>query len=603
VDPVVRFLHSRPLSKEEHPHDLCILHVGALQFTPRVETSCSRSNSKMHFSSPWPQLVFAKCNILSYLFPTNSEPSGKPIWIDAAHPSKSLSAVQTLSWIKRFAVGLDDLGVAQQQAVMVISPNHIFVPIAFLATVGSKRYFTGANPSYTANELAHQLKVVNAAVLLIHPSLLEVGLAAAEQAAISLHRLFLFSDYECSPTRGLRDWRSMAASEQESSSWRWDALEEDDAAATTIAAINFSSGTTGLPKGVCITHYNLIANASQATFNHFGDATPQIRVAASAERWLAVLPLYHAYSQLFAISIACKLRVSVYVIQKFGFDELLCYIERFKITRLQLVPPILAMMAKRPETSRYDLSSVQHILCGAAPLSSDLQSEITRRFKTGVRQGWGMTETTCSGIMTPDFTNNVPGSIGYLLPNSESRLLDDDGNHIIRDNEPGELWLRGPQIMLGYWNNEEATRESLTPDGWFRTGDVAVVRENRWWIVDRKKELIKVNGLQVAPAELEAVLLKHPDITDAVVVGLLIRDEEFPRAYVVLRDGRHGKIDPETISEFVAGKVAKHKRLSGGVRFVKEVPRLASGKTVRKVVREWAREDANAMATSLKAKI
>ncbi|EXJ84529.1 hypothetical protein A1O3_05198 [Capronia epimyces CBS 606.96] len=555
----------------------------------------------MPYSSPFPPLDIPKCNILSYLFPPDKAVSDQPLWLDAADTSHSLSPAQTLSWVKRFALGLDKLGVAQQQAVMVLTPNHLYVPMVYLAAAGSKRYFTGANPIYTVAEVAHQMKVIEAAVVLIHPSLLETGIAAAKQAAVPLDRLFLFSDRECPTTRGVRDWRSMVASEAEARSWQWDPLD-GEASLQTIAAVNFSSGTTGLPKGVCITHRNLISNAAQTIYNKFY-GTEYSAEKPGPERWLAFLPLYHAYSQLWTINIACKLQIPVYVMPKFAFEDFLKYIEQFKITTLQLVPPVLVMLSKRPETAKYDISSLKHLLCGAAPLSGELQNEVSRRFNVVISQGWGMTETTCGGIMVPGMMEDRTGSIGYLLANTEAKLINDDGKEVTSQGEPGELWVRGPQMLLGYWRNEQATKESKTEDGWFNTGDVAICREDKWWIVDRKKELIKVNGLQVAPAELEAVLLEHEHVADAAVVGIVLHDEELPRAYVVLQERAKGKTTEEDIKNFVAGKVAKHKRLEGGVKFIDEVPKLASGKVVRKLMKEWAKRDAKEVERTVKPRL
>jgi len=439
------------------------------------------------YTSPWAPLDIPKCNVLSYLFPPRIASSDTPIWIDADTTSSSLSTAQMLSMIKRFALRLDKLGIAQKEAIMVFSPNHLFVPMIYLAVAGSKRFFTGANPGYTANEVAHQMRAVEPAIVLVHDTLLETGIAAAKQARMSLDHLFVFSDtdYSSHPIQGLRNWRSILASQNESASWQWDSLE-GELAVQTVAVINFSSGTTGLPKGVCITHHNLVANTAQAVFNQYQGTQK------SAERWLAFLPLYHAYSQLFTINIACKLQIPVYIMPKFTFENFLKHVQRFKITTLQSVPPVLVMMIKRPEITKYDVSSISHMLCGAAPLSSDLQNEVMSRFNLVVCQAFGMSETTCAAIMTPGMTKDLTGSIGYLLPNTDARLLDEDGKEVTGDGEPGELYLRGPQIMLEYWKNETATHESKTGD-WLKTGDVAVTRGGKWWIVDRKKELIKVN--------------------------------------------------------------------------------------------------------------
>jgi len=555
----------------------------------------------MPYSSPYPDLDIPKQNILSYLFPPDKPLSTKPLWIDAQNPSLSLSQAQMLLWIRRFAVGLDKLCIKEQQAVMVFTPNHMYVCAAYLAAAGSKRLFTGANPIYTVNEVAHQMKAIDAAVVLIHPDLLETGIDAAKQANVPTDRLFIFSDTESPTTQGVRDWRSFLASESEAESWQWDPLD-GKASLQTIAAINFSSGTTGLPKGVCISHRSLITNAAQCIFNKF-EGTQYSQDNPGPERWLAFLPLYHAYSQLWTINIACKLQVPVYVMGRFNFEDFLRYIEQYKVTALQVVPPIIVMLSKRPETAKYDISSLKHLFCGAAPLKSELQNEVSKRFNLVICQGWGMTETTCAGIMMPGMTKDLTGSIGYLIPNTEAMLVDDDGREITKDGEPGELWLRGPQMLLCYWRNEKATKESITEDKWFKTGDVAITNKGLWWIVDRKKELIKVNGMQVAPAELEAVLLEHPDVADAAAVGITVNDQELPRAYVVLQEQTKGKTTEEDIKKFVASKVATYKRLEGGIKFIDEVPKLASGKIVRKLMKEWAKQDAKEIEGQIKARL
>ncbi len=510
----------------------------------------------MIHKSKFESIVIPQCNILSYLFPAGEALSTKPLLIDAKSPSKRLSPADLLLWVQRFALGLDHLGVPNNTAVMVFTSNHLYVPVAYLAAAGSKRYYTGANPACTADELSFQISTVKPTVVLVHPSLFETGYAAVKDAF----------------------------------SWRWDELGQDSA--RQIATINFSSGTTGLPKGVCISHYNLIPNALQTMHVKLGGTTGPL----TNERWLAFLPLYHAFSQLFTINIASRLGVTVYVVQSFSFVEFLYYIQRYRITTLQAVPPVMNMLAKRPETAQYDLSSLKNIMVGAAPMPLQLSNELTQRFNFCIARGWGMTETTCVGMLEPDNVMSTDGNSGYLLPNTEAKIVDDSGQEVT-DGAPGELWIRGPQTMLGYWNNKQATRESITNEGWVKTGDVVVVKDDKWWVVDRKKELIKVNGLQVAPAELEALLLQHEEIMDAAVVGLEVDGNEYPRAYVVLRahsapsEGERALTERD-VQEHVARKTAKHKHLKGGVLFKESIPRLQSGKIVRSKVRQWAKQDA-----------
>lgn len=552
----------------------------------------------MVYKSKFDSIEIPKCNILSYLFPENETLSEKPIWIDADAPSNSLSPKQMLSYVKRFVVGLEKLNIGQQVAIMVFTPNHIFVPLAYLAAAGSRRYYTGANPAYTVTELAHQISNVQPGLFLVHPSLVETGLAAAKMAGLSRNMIYLFGEGEFEQQNGLQPWTTILASMAESESWKWDNL--GDEALSEIATINFSSGTTGVAKGVCNTHYNLVSNVAQVLFALF-EGPSQAGTSAldpKEERWLATLPLYHAFSQLYTIGIACRLQLPIYVMKKFSLSGFLNNIQRYRITTVQTVPPVMSMLAKLPEdqVKITDFSTLRNAMVGAAPMSVGIEEDVINTFRVFVSRGWGMTETTCVGTLTLPNTRNVNGSVGFLIPNTTAKLVDDNGNEI--SDGPGELLLRGPQIMLGYWRNEAATKEIITPDGWLRTGDVAVIKDDMWYIVDRKKELIKVNGLQVAPAELEAVLLQHPEVTDAAVVGMMLSaDLELPRAYIVMSTGRStSQAQKEEVQKFVADRVSRHKWLAGGIMVVDEIPRLLSGKIRRGVVKEWALRDAKGLS-------
>jgi 4-coumarate--CoA ligase len=547
----------------------------------------------MVYKSKFGSIIIPQCNILSYLFPASESPSTRPLLIDAKSPYKRLSSADLLLWVQRFALGLDLLGVPINTAVMVFTPNHLYVPVAYLAAAGSKRYYTGANPAYTVDELSFQISMVRPAVVLIHPSLSETGYAALKKANLPSTKVFLFDDEDCDEQQGYHDWKTFLAPAKDAGSWRWDDLGREST--RQIATINFSSGTTGLPKGVCISHHNLVSNALQTM--HVKLYETEGSADLKNERWLAFLPLYHAFSQLFTINIASRLGVTVYIMQGFNFVEFLYYLQRYRITTIQAVPSVMNMLAKRPETAQYDLSSLKNIMVGAAPMPLQISNELTQRFNISIARGWGMTETTCVGILEPDNVRSTDGNSGYLLPNTEAKTVSDDGQEVV--GTPGELWIRGPQTMLGYWNNEKTARESCSLDGWVKTGDIVVVKDHKWWVVDRKKELIKVNGLQVAPAELEALLLQHEGITDAAVVGLEVDGSEYPRAYVVLRyDIGPDELTETDVQRYVAGSTAKYKHLRGGVRFKQSIPRLQSGKIMRSKIREWAKRDAKSFKPS-----
>ncbi|KAL8823336.1 MAG: hypothetical protein Q9191_005952 [Dirinaria sp. TL-2023a] len=562
----------------------------------------------MPFKSVLPPLDIPKCNVLDHIFPPNKEPSDVPIWINAHNPEQYLTPRQLLEWVKKLAVGLDRLGVERGQPIMIFTPNHIFVPVAYLGIAGSGRIFS---------ELAYQIEDTKASVLLAHPDVISTALAAAHKAGLPKERVFLFSDESKPETEGLADWRSILGSDDEATRYRWNTMNEWDAV-NTVATINYSSGTTGLPKGVCVSHYNLIANVEQTASIRYAYEADR-RQDRPLERWIGVLPLYHAFGQLYACLLVVKREIPIYIVKTFVFEEFLRIIQTHRITHLQTAPPVVVMLSKRPETAKFDLRSLSHIACGAAPLSGELQNGVCERLNVSIGQGWGMTEIVCTGMLCPQGYENHPGSVGMLVANCECKLLDENGEEVSA-GAPGELFISGPNVCLGYWRNEEATKDAISPDGWFRTGDVAIRKDNLFWIVDRKKdqELIKVRGFQVAPAELEAVLLENDDIADAAVVGVVLsviylftqertdisrHGEECPRAYVSLKEHSKDKTSAAEIQAWMRNRVTRHKQLSGGICFVDQVPKSPSGKILRKIMRDWAKRDISKLESQGRAKL
>lgn len=511
------------------------------------------------------QIDLPSTDVLSWIFPEGKEPSDEPLYIDADDTSNSLSLKQVLQWVKRLQIGLDRLGVQKGEAVMMYSTNHIFIPVLYYATVGSGRIFTGCNPAYGANETAYQLANTGAKTVFVEPQFLDVVLQAAEKNGLSKDRIFLFSDRECNTSRGVRDWRTILGSEEEASRHQWRRMTAQESK-TTTAVLNYSSGTTGLPKGVMVSHQNIIANVEQSIFMRDLEQPYTNRKDAPSERWLGFLPLYAAYAQLWSINAAARNQTPCYYMRSFNYARWLGHIQNHRITHIQTAPPILVMLAKRPETAQYDISSLVNVLCGAAPLSKELQNEVSDKCNLQVVQTWGMTEVTCSCLHVPGGRDDRSGAVGLIDPNAEMKLMDDNEKEV-GVGERGEIYVKGPNICLGYWRNEKATRETFDSEGFLKTGDVAVRDESGWhWIVDRKKELIKVKGHQVAPAELEAVLLENEHVADAGVVGVTKDYDEVPRAYVALKEPSKGKVDEKAIQEWVMQQVARHKRLDGGVK-------------------------------------
>jgi acyl-CoA synthetase (AMP-forming)/AMP-acid ligase II len=343
--------------------------------------------------------------------------------------------------------------------------------------------------------------------------------------------------------------------------------------AVDLALLPYSSGTSGLPKGVMLTHRACVANVLQqgaAITVHSGD------------RSLAVAPFFHATGFGVVANGGLHAGATVVTMPRFDVEGFLGLIEEYRITGMVVVPPIVLALAKHPSVDRYDLSSLRWIGCGAAPLGAELQEACARRLGRPVLQGYGMTELTATAAVWGLGTAVTPGAAGRLLPGVRARIVDLVTGADLGTGEAGELWLRTPSMMTGYLHNPEATAATIDGDGWLHTGDVALVDgDGALFLVDRVKELIKVKGFQVAPAELEAVLRAHPGVADAAVVA--IPDEragEVPKAYVVRADHL---VTTDEILDYVAERVAPHKRLRA-VEFIDAIPTSPAGKTLRRLL-------------------
>ena len=345
--------------------------------------------------------------------------------------------------------------------------------------------------------------------------------------------------------------------------------------AEDLVALPYSSGTTGLAKGVELTHRNLVANIAQ-----LDPVVPLER----GEAMLAVLPFFHIYGLQVLMNGALAAGATVVTMPRFDLEGFLDLASRHKIRRGIVVPPIVLALAKHPLVDSYDLSSVRQLFSGAAPLGAELAAEAASRLGCEVVQGYGMTELSPVTHATPD-GQGQPGTIGVLVPDTECRVVDPDTGGDLGVGEDGEIWVRGPQVMRGYRNNPQATADTIDADGWLHTGDIGHVDANgHFTIVDRLKELIKYKGFQVPPAELEALVVTHPAVSDVAVIG--IPDDEageVPKAFVVLQPGADATA--EEIQAFVAERVAHFKQVRD-VEFVDAIPKSASGKILRRMLRQ-----------------
>jgi len=485
----------------------------------------------------------------------------KPALIDGAS-GRSLSYWQLAEGVKRVARGLADKGLKRGDVLGLYSPNLPEYAMAVQAVASLGATVTTVNPLYTVDELTHQLKDARAKMLLTAPPFLEKAKSAAARADVT--ELFVFGEAE-----GATPFASLLKS-------IGDPPQVDIAPKQDLASLPYSSGTTGLPKGVMLTHHNLVANIKQC------DGIDDIR---EDDVTIAVLPFFHIYGLSVLLNMQLEKGCTLVTLARFELETFLKALQDYKVTRAYLVPPIVLGLTKHPIVDSFDLKSLRMINSGAAPLGGDVQQALAKRLGCIVKQGYGLTETSPVTHMNPD--NKVRyGASGMAIRNTECRIVDTATGKDLDVNQRGELWIRGPQVMRGYLNNPQATRDTITEDGWLKTGDIAYRDDDGYYfVVDRVKELIKYKGMQVAPAELEALLLTHPAIADAAVIPSADEEAgEVPKAFVVLK----GDVTPEAIMAFVAERVAPHKRIRK-LELVQQIPKSPSGKILRRVLVEKER--------------
>jgi acyl-CoA synthetase (AMP-forming)/AMP-acid ligase II len=418
------------------------------------------------------------------------------------------------------------------------------------------------NPLYTVDELAHQLEDSHAKMLVTAPPFLEKAKQAAARTGVS--EIFVFGEAD-----GVSPFASLLKSTGAPPEVEFDPREQ-------IAVLPYSSGTTGLPKGVMLSHRNLVANVLQC------DGLDDIRENDVA---IAVLPFFHIYGMSVLLNMMVHRGCTLVTLPRFELEGFLKTLQDYKVTRAYLVPPIVLGLAKHPVVDHYDLGSLRVINSGAAPLGADVQESLARRLRCIVKQGYGLTETSPVTHINPDDRVRL-GASGLPVRNTEYRIVDVADSKDLPAGERGEVWIRGPQVMKGYLNRPAATRATITPDGWLRTGDIGYADQDGYlFVVDRLKELIKYKGMQVAPAELEALLLTHPAVADAAVIGSPDEDAgEVPKAFVV----KKGEATAEALMGFVAERVAPHKKVRK-LEFVDQIPKSPSGKILRRLLIEKER--------------
>jgi acyl-CoA synthetase (AMP-forming)/AMP-acid ligase II len=526
----------------------------------------------MSFRSPLPDVDIPNLTLFDYLFSDLEDVADRPAVIDGPSGAET-SYRQLVGQISALAGGLARRGFSAGDVAAVLCPNVPAFVTVFHGILRAGGTVTTINSLYTADEITGQLRDSHAGYLFTISAFLPQADAAAGRAGLSARNVVVIdgSDQVAPDRTSLRELLTSGAPPPR--------LDIDPA--TQLAVLPYSSGTTGLPKGAMLTHRNLVANLAQGV--------PIMGVTAQ-DRVLAVLPFFHIYGMNVLMNGGLLNRVPVITMPRFDLPEFLRIIATHRATFIFIAPPIAVLLAKHPIVDAFDLSSIRIIISGAAPLDENLGRSVAARLGCEVRQGYGMTEMSPVSHTIPPARDDIPlGTVGITLPNMECKIVDPATGQEITvpktgTSAPGELWCKGPNVMVGYLGDPVATAQVLDSDGFLHTGDVATISaEGYLSIVDRVKELIKYKGYQVPPAELEALLLTHPSVADAAVIGVMDAEgQEVPKAFIVRQPGT--VLTAEEAMTFIADRVAPHKKIRQ-VAFLDCIPKSASGKILRKDLR------------------
>lgn len=523
------------------------------------------------FTSPYEDVEIPDVSVYDAIFGTLEESDLDRVALVDPSTGEETTYAALKGQVDAFAGAIAARGVELGTVMGLLCPNIPAFATVFHGALRVGATLTTINSLYTPGEIEKQLRDANAQWLITISALLPQGKEAAHAVGIPDERIIVLDGAPGHPN--LRELLTSGHQPPE--------VEFDPS--THVAVLPYSSGTAGEPKGVMLSHRNLVANVAQS----------RVVIDVRAEdRVLAVLPFFHIYGMTVLLNIALRQRARLVTMPRFDLVEFLEIIQRFGCTFIFIAPPIAVALAKHPIVDKYDISSVRTMLSGAAPLDGETGEAAARRINARMLQGYGMTEMSPVSHAIPSDSTDIPvSSIGVLIPNQEAKLVDVATGEEITEvgadgvSAPGEMWVRGPNIMLGYLGRTGETGETLDADGFLHTGDVATYHEDGGYftIVDRVKELIKYKGYQVAPAELEAVLLLNPQIADAAVIGTLDADgQEIPKAFVVRADG--SQVSEEEVMAHVEQHVAPYKKVRQ-VQFIDAVPKSSSGKIMRRDLR------------------
>lgn len=512
----------------------------------------------MIFRAPYSEVTIPDVSLTEFVFSRADELADKAALIEGT-TGRVITFSQLLQSVRRVAASLTARGFRKGDVFGILSPNLPEFAIVFHGVAMIGGIVTPINPFYTDNEIAHQLEDAGARFLITVPQFMDKAREAAREAKIE--ELFVIGEAE-----GATPFSSLIETDGPVPDVEINPAED-------LVVLPYSSGTTGLPKGVMLTHRNLVANLCQMDgLDYF----------TKDDTLVCVLPLFHIYGLVVILNMGLHQGATVVTMPRFELEQFLQIVQDYRITMAHIVPPIILQLSNNPIVDDYDLSSLHTLFCGAAPLGEALTRACMERLKCKIRQGYGMTETSPVTHSSPSAAEEVKfGSVGVLAPNTECKIVHLETGEAQSHRNEGEICVRGPQVMKGYLNRPDATASTIDSEGWLHTGDVGFIDEDgHFFIVDRAKELIKYKGFQVAPAELEALLLTHPAIADAAVIPVLDEEAgEIPKAYVVTK----GEVTPEAIMDYVAAEVATFKRIRF-VQFIDKIPKSPSGKILRRVL-------------------
>ena len=523
----------------------------------------------MIYHSPYPDIEVPDTPLTPFVLRHAERLTDTPALVDGP-TGRTLTYGELAAGVRSAAAGLAELGFGKGDVFAVYSPNLPEYAVAFHAVARLGGIVTTLNPLNTVEEAAHQVEDAGARYLLTVPPMAEKAREAARRAG--LEELFVFGQAD-----GATPFGELTQDGGTPPDVAVDPAED-------LVALPYSSGTTGLSKGVMLTHRNLVANLLQ------GDAAGFL--AEEEATVLGVLPFFHIYGLTVVLNYGLYRGATIVTMPRFDLEGMLELVQEHRVTHANLVPPILLALSQHPIVDAYDLSSLKEVGSGAAPLGTNVARACWERIGCRVREGYGLTETSPVTHTNPADPDGIRlGSVGPPVSGTECRIVDVGTGEELGPGEKGEIWIRGPQVMKGYFSRPDATATTIDGDGWLHTGDIGYADEDGYlYVVDRLKELIKYKGYQVAPAELEAILLDHPAIADAAVIPS--PDEEAgegPKAFVVLEE----EVPDEHIMAFVEERVAPYKKVRR-VEAVDEIPKSASGKILRRVLVEEEREAASA---------